>query len=105
MSLRGVVKLSLLGGTVYLAQTSGVWSDSSRTIESIKASVKAWPSLKYYVDTAPSRKELNMNAVDCWNDGVKATFKHLLSLPHYTKSTVAWCSKSISGLINQEKKP
>ncbi|CAN7983782.1 unnamed protein product, partial [Ixodes hexagonus] len=102
---RGIVKLGLLGGTVYLAQTSGVWNDSSRTIENIQASVKRCPSLKYYVDMAPSRKELNMKAVDCWNDGVKATFKHLLNVPQYTKWTAAWCSKSISGLINQEKKP
>ncbi|KAH7946452.1 hypothetical protein HPB49_025380 [Dermacentor silvarum] len=105
MVVKGVLKLSILGGAVYASQKAGVWGDSTQTTENIKAYISSNPTLKYYCTLAPSRKELGMKAVDCWNDGVKATFKHLLNTPEYSKQAAAWCVNAVSGLMEEPKTP
>ncbi|KAH6930698.1 hypothetical protein HPB50_017215 [Hyalomma asiaticum] len=69
MARRGVLKLSILGGAIYATQKAGIWGDSTQTTENIKAYIASNPTLKYYCTLTPSRKELGMKAVDCWNDG------------------------------------
>ncbi|XP_064471540.1 uncharacterized protein LOC135385880 isoform X2 [Ornithodoros turicata] len=105
MAFKGILKLSILGGTLYAAGKSGVFSDSSRTLEQINKSAKNCPQLKQYLDKVPERAELNSRMVDTWNNGVKYVFKHTLLLPDYTRSGLSWCKKSIEGLMDIERKP
>ncbi|XP_077563023.1 MICOS complex subunit MIC13 homolog QIL1-like [Haemaphysalis longicornis] len=105
MVVKGIVKLSILGGAVYATQKAGVWGDSTQTTQNIKAYINKCPPMKYYYDLAPSRKEVSMKAVDYWNDGVKATFKHLLKTPEYTKQAASWCANTVSGMMEQPQVP
>lgn len=105
MVVKGIVKLSILGGAVYASQKAGVWGDSTQTTQNIKAFINDSPTLKYYCGLAPSRKELGMKAVDYWNDGIKATFEHLLKTPEYTKQAVCWCTNAVSGMMEQPQTP
>lgn len=103
--VKGIVKLSILGGAVYASQKAGVWGDSTQTTKNVKAYINECPALKYYCDMAPSKKEVSMKAVDYWNDGVKATFKHLLKTPEYTKQAASWCTNAVSGMMEQPQAP
>ncbi|XP_077525393.1 MICOS complex subunit MIC13 homolog QIL1-like [Amblyomma americanum] len=103
MVVKGILKLGVLGGAIYATQKAGVWGDSTQTTENIKAYINTNPTLKYYSALTPSRKELRMKAVDYWNDGVKATFKHLLKTPQYTKQAASWCADALSGLMEEPK--
>uniref|UniRef100_A0A6M2E1X9 MICOS complex subunit MIC13 n=1 Tax=Amblyomma tuberculatum TaxID=48802 RepID=A0A6M2E1X9_9ACAR len=103
MVMKGILKFGVLGGAIYVTQKAGVWGDSTQTTENVKAYINTNPTLKYYCALTPTRKEFGMKAVDYWNDGVKATFNHLLKTPQYTKQAASWCVDALSGLMEEPK--
>ncbi|KAL3250245.1 hypothetical protein MRX96_055576 [Rhipicephalus microplus] len=84
--MKGALKLSILGGAIYATQKA----DSMQTTENVKAYITTNPTLKYYCALA-----------SC----VKATFKHLLNMPEYSKQAASWCMNAMSGMIEEPETP
>ncbi|KAL3244068.1 hypothetical protein MRX96_019634 [Rhipicephalus microplus] len=36
---------------------------------------------------------------------IKATFKHLLNTPEYSKQAASWCMNAVSGMMEEPKTP
>nr|XP_037283793.1 uncharacterized protein LOC119176548 [Rhipicephalus microplus]XP_037291958.1 uncharacterized protein LOC119188147 [Rhipicephalus microplus] len=104
MVVKGGLKLSILGGAIYATQKA----DSMQTTENIKAYITTNPTVKYYCAltelTSLRGAERCPSFLPC-PAGVKATFKHLLNMPEYSKQAASWCMNAMSGMIEEPKTP
>ncbi|XP_068147003.1 MICOS complex subunit MIC13 homolog QIL1 [Drosophila tropicalis] len=96
MVLITIIKVAIVGGTIYATKELGVWDSSDVTsgiYEDAKSQIKPYGTQLMdkhcckvcEICQGPSPKPWRESMVDAWNDTVKKTFDTFLQLPTYCR--------------------
>ncbi|XP_038058268.1 uncharacterized protein LOC119729671 [Patiria miniata] len=101
--VKGLGKLAVGAGAVYVTVDQGIWSASSEGASSLRNLTAAYtiPSQQEYLQQMPSAKGIAAQLREGWNSGVKSTFGYIVAAPEKVEdlasSTSNWIADSVAG--------
>ncbi|XP_033625373.1 uncharacterized protein LOC117288575 [Asterias rubens] len=100
--IKGVGKLAIAAGAVYLTVDQGIWSGSSDSANTFKnlTSTYSIPNQEEYLQQIPSAKGISQQLRNGWNSGIKWSFDYLVTTPerigNLTSSATSWVTDSLT---------
>lgn len=95
--LKGLCKIAIGGGALYVSVEQGIWGssfDGSKTMNKLTGTLQRQDE---YLRQIPSTEQLASNTRQSWNSGVKLTFSALARGPEKVKELGSQAADYVSG--------